>query len=88
MKYAIPLILLVAVAGCESIQYRGTSANVRTFSEEPRFRQYYIGMDFEFTLADPPDDAGKAKDEVSSAPLFPEDPDVIPRPLPEPNIQF
>lgn len=85
MKYILPLILLIA--GCESFQYRGVSPNVRSFSEDPKLNQYYIGLDFEFNLVDP-DDGDQAEAEVSSAPLFPEDPNVVPRPLPEPNIPW
>lgn len=87
MRYLIPLILLVS--GCESIQYRGASPNVRSFSEDPRLNQYYIGVDFEFAVVDPDVDADKPeKEQASAAPLFPEDPGAIPKPLPEPNIPW
>ncbi|MDB5322442.1 MAG: hypothetical protein JWN40_4073 [Phycisphaerales bacterium] len=80
----LPVLLLTLVAGCESLQFRGTSPNVRSFSEDPSLAQSYIGFDFEFALTDP--DPNKPESAQTRAdPQAPEDPDIIPQPLPEPR---
>jgi hypothetical protein len=88
MMYAIrilPVLILVLVAGCDSMQYRGASPNVRSFSEDPSLAQSYIGFDFEFGLSDP--DPSKPESEQTLAePQAPEDPEIIPQPLPEPRF--
>jgi hypothetical protein len=84
MRCILPLILLIA--GCESVQYRGISPNARTFSDDPQLDQYYVGLDFEFNVVDPSDT--NPPGEKSSTPYFPPDPNVIPRPVPEPNIPW
>jgi hypothetical protein len=85
MKWIIPLILLTA--GCE-LQYRGISPDVRSFSEDPKLDQYYVGVNVAFCVLDPPDPNQPHKEEITTAPFFPEDPNAIPRPLPEPNIPW
>src|SRR5436305_854592 len=79
-------VSVVFVAGCGSLQYRGTSPNVRSFSEDPTLAQSYIGFDFEFAITDPPVDADKPDGEQASLPQAPEDPEVVPQPLPEPKF--
>jgi hypothetical protein len=80
-------VLLVLLAGCQSLQYRGTSPNVRSFSEDPNMAQYYIGFDLEFAVTDPPIDPDKPESAQTLAdPQPPEDPDIIPQPLPEPRF--
>ena len=80
-------VLLILLAGCQTLQYRGTSPNVRSFSEDPSMAQYYIGFDLEFAVTDPPLNPDKAESAQTLAePQLPEDPDVIPQPLPEPRF--
>jgi len=76
------------MTGCQSLQYLSTSPNVRSFSEDPSLSQSYIGFDMEFAVTDPPADPDKPEATQSAAlssPQEPEDPDVIPQPLPEPK---
>ncbi len=87
MKLILTLITVLLLAGCESFQYRGMSPNVRSFSEDPKLNQYYIGFDFEFNLVDP-EETDQPQEGLSASPQFPEDPNVVPRPLPEPNIPW
>ncbi|HEY7115198.1 MAG TPA: hypothetical protein VH475_01355 [Tepidisphaeraceae bacterium] len=87
------VILLLGAAACggcqQSLAYRGVSPDVRTFSEDPSMSQYYIGMDVEFGLVDAsPADPDKSLAAQTAPPQEPLDPDVVPRPLPEPNIPF
>lgn len=85
MKMMLTFILLLA--GCDSVQYRGMSPNVRTFADDPRPDQYYVGVDAEFSLADPVDPNQPKKKELElPPPYFPVDPSAIPRPIPPPNI--
>jgi hypothetical protein len=86
----IALLLLVCffIAGCDSLRFRGTSPNVRTFSEEPRLDQYYIGFDLQFDLTDPQVEGSSASATALPEPQSPEDNEVVPRPLPEPNLPF
>ena len=81
----IPLLVVILLTGCESMQYRGASPNVRSFSEDPSLAQSYIGFDFEFGLTDP-DPNNPESDQTLAEPQAPEDPDVIPQPLPEPRF--
>ena len=91
MKHALrplPVLLLSLMTGCQSLQYLSTSPNVRSFSEDPSLSQSYIGFDMEFAVTDPPADPDKPEATQSAAlssPQEPEDPDVIPQPLPEPK---
>jgi len=79
--------LLFLLTGCASLQYRGSSPNVRSFSEDPTLAQSYIGFDFEFAVTDPPADDGKEPAAQQAAlPQEPEDPAVLPQPLPEPKF--
>jgi hypothetical protein len=76
---------VVLAAGCNSLQYLSTSPNVRSFSEDPTLAQSYIGFDFEFAVTD--HDPNKPESAQTLAdPQLPEDPDIIPQPLPEPRF--
>jgi hypothetical protein len=65
------------------MQYRGASPNVRSFSEDPNLAQSYIGVDFEFGLSDPDPNKPESAQAIAE-PQPPEDPEIIPQPLPEP----
>ena len=82
------LSTLVLLGGCDALQYRGASPNVRCFSEEPRLNQYYIGFDLEFQLAEPPAEPSNPAAGELSEPKLPEDTEILPRPIPEPPIPF
>jgi hypothetical protein len=85
MRYLLPCCLLL-FSGCQSLLYRGASPNVRSFSEDPSLSQSYIGFDLEFAVTDPPIDPDKAESSQALAdPQPPEDPDIIPQPIPEPR---
>jgi hypothetical protein len=91
MKRSILPVLVVlgcCGGGCDVLQYRGASPNVRTFSEEPRLSQYYIGFDLEFKFAEPPTEPNHPDAEQASEPKLPEDTEILPRPIPEPPIPF
>jgi hypothetical protein len=91
MKYVLcllPILLLSLTTGCQSLQYLSTSPNVRSFSEDPSLSQSYIGFDMEFAVTDPPANPDKPEAEQSASltsPQEPEDPEIIPQPLPEPK---
>ena len=88
MRYAhllLPVLALVLFTGCESMQYRGATPNVRSFSEDPSLAQSYIGFDFEFGLIDPDPNRPESAQTLAE-PQEPEDPDIIPQPLPEPRV--
>lgn len=89
MKYVLcllPILLLSLTTGCQSLQYLSTSPNVRSFSEDPSLSQSYIGFDMEFAVTDPPIDPDKPESARALAdPQPPEDPDIIPQPIPEPR---
>ena len=87
-RLILPFLVLLACGGCDVLQYRGASPNVRSFSEDPRLNQYYIGFDLEFKFADPSADPTKPDDEKLSEPQLPEDTQILPRPIPEPPIPF
>ena len=90
-RLILPLLVLLAcggAGGCDVLQYRGASPNVRSFSEDPRLNQYYIGFDLEFKFTDPSADANKPDAEQASEPKLPEDTEILPRPIPEPPIPF
>lgn len=42
-----------SLAGCETARYRGASPSARTFSESPELKDYYLGMNFNFSLERP-----------------------------------
>jgi hypothetical protein len=85
----LPLLLAATLlTGCNGMLYRGTSPNVRSFSEDPTVNQYYIGFDLEFALTDPDVDPDHPTARQASLPQEPEDTAIVPKPLPEPNIPF
>jgi hypothetical protein len=85
----LPLLLTVLfLTGCNGLLYRGTSPNVRSFSEDPALGQYYIGFDMEFAVSDPDADPDHPTVRQASEPQEPEDTAILPRPIPEPNIPF
>jgi len=86
MKWIIPLIL--AVAGCDALQYRGMEPSVRSFSEDPELRQYYVGVNLGFNVIDPKDPEQRKPDPPPAPLEFPVDPKVIPHPPSEPNIPW
>jgi hypothetical protein len=82
------LVAGLLLTGCNGLLYRGTSPNVRSFSEDPAMKQYYIGFDMEFAVSDPDADPDHPTPRQASEPQEPEDTAIVPRPIPEPNIPF
>jgi hypothetical protein len=62
------------LAGCETARYRGASPSARTFSESPDMKDYYVGMNFNFSLERPEQYHRTAVPEMASAMAAPEPP--------------
>jgi hypothetical protein len=84
MKLLALALIAVVASGCGDLSYHANAPNVRTFSEDPSLRQYYIGWDVEFAVVDDPADPD-ASDEVRE-PQAPQDEDQLPRDLPGPSF--
>ena len=41
------------LAGCSTVNYQGSEPSARTFSECPGVRDYYVGMNFNFSMDRP-----------------------------------
>ena len=41
------------LAGCSTANYRGASPSARTLSESPAIKDYYVGMNLNFSLDQP-----------------------------------
>src|SRR4051812_39022652 len=88
MRTLVLLLAATCLSGCNGLLYRGTAPNVRSFSEDPAMKQYYIGFDLEFALTDPDADPDNPTPQQASLPQEPEDTAIVPKPIPEPNIPF
>lgn len=44
---------LGSITGCSTARYQGNSPSARTFSESPGMRDYYVGMNFNFSVDRP-----------------------------------
>jgi hypothetical protein len=50
LAFAAGLVGLAAIAGCETSNYRGVSPTARDFDAPRGTRDYYVGMNFKFSV--------------------------------------
>jgi hypothetical protein len=50
LAFAVGLVALAALAGCESAAYRGASPTARNFDAPRGMRDYYVGMNLKFSV--------------------------------------